>query len=287
MLLSVIILSKTSSDLLFDTTMNCINSLLNSEDFSNQYELEVIVVESNKEYSLSYTFPESVTVIVPEEPFGFHRYLNIGIERASGDFLALCNNDLIFHKSWFSEIVKISKERKDILSFSPIDPIKELDRFSDNFVIGYKVTQHIKGWCLVCKKEVFDTIKKLDNRFTFYYSDNDFALSLLYYGIKNAVVPSAHVEHLHKIATKESSKEKDVFLEPDSGGKKIPKYLYHDSLKWILQDKRVLHDHLIYYNKWGNPNSTYRIAKYAESLNNLHLNILTRMLFTVKRFFKI
>lgn len=287
MLLSVIILSKTSSEHLFNTTMNCINSLLKSEDFTEQHQLEIILVESNKEYNLTYTFPDAIKVIVPEESFGFHKYLNVGIKNASGEFIALCNNDLIFHKDWFSEIVKVSKKRKDILSFSPIDPNNELQRFSGDYVLGYKVTQHIKGWCLVCKKEVFGKIKKLDNRFTFYYSDNDFALTLLYHGIKNAVVSGAHVEHLHKIATKESSKEKDVFLEPDSSGKKIPKYLYHDSLKWILQDKRVLHDHLIYYNKWGNPNSTYRIARYAESLNNLNLNLLTRLLLKIKRFFKV
>jgi len=287
MLLSVIILSKTSSEHLFNTTMNCINSLVSSEDFSREYELEIIIVESNKEYNLKHTYPDTIKVIVPEEPFGFHTYLNIGINNASGDFIALCNNDLIFHKNWFSEIVKVNKERKDILSFSPIDPTKELNRFSHDYVMGYKVTQHIKGWCLVCKKEVFSKIKMLDNRFTFYYSDNDFALTLLYYGIKNAVVSGSHVEHLHKVATKESSKEKDVFLEPESAGKKIPNYLYHDSLKWILKDKRVLHDHLIYYNKWGNPNSTYRIARYAESLNNLHLNILTRILLGVKRFLKV
>ncbi|MDT7831938.1 glycosyltransferase [Flavobacteriaceae bacterium S356] len=267
--------------------MNCINSLMSSEDFNKKYQLEIIVVESNNEYDISYTFPENVKVIVPKEPFGFHRYLNIGIQNASGDFLALCNNDLIFHQSWFSEIVKVSTERRDILSFSPIDPTKELHKFSSDYVLGYKVTQHIKGWCLICKKEVFQKIKRLDNRFTFYYSDNDFALTLLYHGIKNAVVSASHVEHLHKIATKESSTEKDRFLEPDSAGKKIPKYLYHDSLKWILQDKRVLHDHLIYYNKWGNPNSMYRIAKYAESLNNLNLNVLTRILLGVKRAFKI
>lgn len=287
MLLSVIILAKTSSQHLFNTTMNCINSLIASEKFSEQVKLEIIIVESNKEYHRDFAYPESVKVIVPEEPFGFHRYLNIGIIRASGEFIALCNNDLIFHQSWFSEIVKISAQRKDILSFSPIDPTKELNRFSEDYVEGYKVTQHIKGWCLVCRKEVFTKIKMLDERFTFYYSDNDFALTLLYYGIKNAVVSGAHVEHLHKVATEESSKEKDKFLSPENIGKKIPKYLYHDSLKWILQDKRVLHDHLIYYNKWGNPNSTYRIARYAASLNALHLNILTRLLLGVKRLFKI
>ena len=46
-------------------------------------------------------------------------------------------------------------------------------------------------------------------------------------------------------------------------------------------------DHLTYYNKWGNPNSTYRISRYALKLNKLHLNIVTKALFLFKRVFKL
>jgi glycosyltransferase involved in cell wall biosynthesis len=267
--------------------MNCISSLQQSEDFKKGFELEIIIVESNREYQKEYTFPDFVTVIVPETSFGFHKFLNIGIEKAKGDFIALCNNDLIFHLNWFSTIVNVYKNHKDILSFSPIDPTKELGKFKGEYELGYKVTQQIKGWCLVCHKTMFRKIKKLDNRFQFYYSDNDYALSLLYYGIKHAVVSNSHVAHLHKVASKEGMHKKDDFFNPESLGMKIPKYLHGEGFQWILSDKRVLFDHLTYYHKWGNPNSMYRIARYSETLNNLHLNFITRLLLNIKRALKI
>jgi GT2 family glycosyltransferase len=286
MTLSVIILSKTISDTIFDTTMNCIRSLQDSENFKNN-NLEILLIESNADYSESYSYPKEVKVIIPAEEFGFHKFLNIGIKAAKNEFIALCNNDLIFNENWFSEIIKVAERRKDILSFSPIDPRNELGKFKGDFLEGYKVTQQIKGWCLVCKRELFNIYGLLDDKFKFYYSDNDYALSLLFYNIKHVVVTNSKVVHLHKVTTKDVSNNKDAFFEEISVDVKVPKYLYHKNLRWILSDKRVLFDHLTYYKKWGNPNSTYRISRYALKLNKLHLNIVTKALFLCKRIFKV
>lgn len=282
--LSVIILAKTNSDLVFETTMNCINSLIQSENFNDN--LEIIIVESNKEYLLKYKYPDKTKLILPDEEFGFHKFLNIGVKASKGKYVALCNNDLIFEKKWFSEIINVAKKNKEILSFSPIDPRFELDKYHF-FKEGYKVTQHIKGWCLVCDKRLFTKYKKLDENFKFYYSDNDYALSLLYYNIKHVVVAKSHVKHLHRINSTEAENRKDDFFNEKVIKRKLPKQLYSDDLKWILSNERVLFDYLTYYNKWGNTDSVYRIAKYAQKLNRIKLNVLVKILFQIKRKFKL
>lgn len=285
--LSVIILSKTNSNHIYNTTMNCIISLVDSEDFNSSFKLEIILVESNANYLKDFQFPEFVKVIVPNTDFGFHKFLNIGVKEANGNFIALCNNDLIFHKNWFTEILKIDIKEKVFSSFSPIDPRKEIGRFTNSFDEGYKVTQQIKGWCLVCKKEMFNKYKSLDENFKFFYSDNDYALSLLFYNLKHAVVSSSHVSHLHKVNSSESVKKKDDFFEEVKINQKIPKQLYQPNLKWILNNKRVLFDYMTYYEKWGNTNSTYRAKRYALKLNNLGLNPLVKLMFIIKRKFKL
>lgn len=286
--LSIIILSKTSSDYSFKTTMNCIDSLFSSMLTPNTIKFEVVLVESNPDYlKEGYVYPKEVKVVIPNEDFGFHKFLNIGINNSVGRKVALCNNDLIFKPNWYYEIQKVALANPSITSFSPIDPRKEMGRFKGEFELGYKVTTHVKGWCLVIERSSVEKINFLDEKFEFYYSDNDYALSLLFYNIKNAVVSKSHVEHLHRVSTNESKKNKDPFFSKDISQFKIPKYLYHDDLKWILKDERVLKDHLIYYEKWGNPNSTYRIARYSVKLNEWKLNIVTRILFLIKRKFKI
>lgn len=280
--LSVIILSKTISDNIFKTTMKCINSLEQSEKFKNNY-LEILLIESNRNYLQEFSYPEHVKVIIPEQDFGFHKFLNIGIKVAKNKFIALCNNDLIFHENWFSEIKKVAKQREDILSFSPIDPRKELYKFKEPFEEGYKVSQQIKGWCLVCRKELFNKIGLLDERFKFFYSDNDYALSLIFFNIKHAIVPSSHVVHLHRVNSKEAENKKDSFFNEVVNRKNIPKELFNSNLSWILNNKRVLCDYLIYHKKWGNTNSLYRVVDYALKLNKLKLNFLVRIMFMIKR----
>ena len=286
MSLSVIILSKTVDDFVYKTTLKCISSLENSESFKPG-ELEIILIESNPEYKKLFTYPAQVKVLIPQQEFGFHKFLNIGIQAATKDYIALCNNDLVFHDKWFSEILTISNQHSDILSFSPIDPNKELNTYKEEYLLGYKVTKHIKGWCLVCKKELFKKIGFLDEAFTFYYSDNDYALNLLYHNIRHALVTKSKVEHLHQVTTKAVINKKDVFFEKVHQGIKIPRYLNHPNLKWILTDTRVLFDHLIYYKKWGKPGSLYRLISYSESLNAMHLNFVVKAIFLLKRFLRI
>lgn len=285
--LSIVILSKTDSVMSYETTMNCIESLWETLGENHQNNYEIILVESNPNYKKEFSYPNYVKVIVPKVQFGFHKFLNFGIKKSKGNFIALCNNDLLFKKDWFNEIISVAHKNPSIGSFSPIDPRKELNKFRGDYQIGYKVTQQVKGWCIVVKNEVLLKIKLLDENFKFYYSDNDYALSLLYYNIEHAVVTKSYVEHLHKISTNESKKNKDSFFKENISNLKIPKHLYHKNLKWILSDSRVLFDHLTYYNKWGDPNSTYRIVRYSKTLNKLHLNYITRLLFLLKRIFKI
>lgn len=286
MSLSVIILSKTISDIVFKTTMNCINSLQESEEFKNN-DLEILLIESNRNYLEEFSYPENVKVILPEEDFGFHKFLNKGIKVAKNKFIALCNNDLIFHKNWFSEIKKVAKQREDILSFSPIDPRKELHKFKEPFEEGYKVSQHIKGWCLVCRKELFNKLGLLDERFKFFYSDNDYALSLIFFNIKHALVTSSHIEHLHRINSKEAKSKNDTFFNEEVNLKNTPKELFNSNLSWILNDKRVLCDYLIFHKKWGSTNSLYRVINYALKLNKLKLNFLVRIMLMIKRKLKL
>ena len=117
MLLSVIILAKTDSNLSFNTTSNCIETLKKSEDFTDNFKLEIIIIESNKKYNDTFKFPQDVKVIVPYETFGFHKFLNIGIKASKGKFIALCNNDLLFHKNWFSSRLQNVKAVKSYRFF--------------------------------------------------------------------------------------------------------------------------------------------------------------------------
>lgn len=279
MKVSVILLAKTDSEALFEMTQNCIQSLLDSEQ---EMVFEIIIIESNKQYSQQkFQYPDFVKVIVPTQQFNFHQFLNIGIKAATGGFIALCNNDLIFHKDWFSAILKVSEKHKDIFSFSPLHEINT-DKSRD-FLIGYKVTQQIKGWCIVVKASIFKKIGMLDETFNFYYADNDYGMTLKYWNIKHALVYNSYVEHLEKKSTnipQINAEQKAALLIKHQG--QLPKYLLEERYDYVFWSESTLLDFLKFHNKWGSPKLLYRKHKIADLLMQFHLGYFNRFFLKMK-----
>lgn len=272
MKLSAIILSRTISKDLFEMTSKCINTLISSE---KNIETEVIVVESNKKYFESgFKYPEFVKVIVPEADFNFHKFLNIGISASSGDYIASCNNDLIFYEDWFSEILKVAEKNPKIRSFSPNG--KNVANFQQDFEIGYKVRTHVFGWCFITKRDVFDQTGLLDETFDFNFADNDYALTLKKYNVQHAVVFRSNVEHLDP---KEANIDKGDWysLQQKAAAEKLkadPKYN-------SSTDKKALEDSLKFHKKWGNANKLYRKNKIADVLIRYHLGFLNKIILSL------
>jgi GT2 family glycosyltransferase len=276
MKVSAIFLARTDSDESFAMTSKCIQSAIESE---SNVAFEIIVVESNKEYYQStFTYPNFVKVIIPQEQFNFHRFLNIGIQHAAGDFIALCNNDLIFHQNWFTEILKISKLHPEILSFSP-SGVPNTNPQQIDFLIGYKVMQQIKGWCIVVKPEIFNIIGELDETFSFYYADNDYGMTLKYHNVKHALVFNSYVEHLEKKAKpKTVSVLNEAFIKKHN----IPDYLLHERFHYIYYNENVFLDFIKFHNKWGSVKVIYRKNKIADLFIKYHLGYFNRFFLKIK-----
>lgn len=249
--LSAIILSYTKNEKIHRMTLDCIRTLEQSEDFINQFDLEIILIESNRSYiQEGYAYPDNVSVIIPDVQFNFHAYLNMGIAVASQPFIALCNNDLIFHEGWFSEMMNVKKVKPEIRSFCPVQP-KEKTTFNV-YEIGYNVRTHIKGWCIVVEKELFKTIGPLDEQFDFYYADDDYAMTLRKYHIDHALVYRSIVEHLGGENTETMRKEGNAEYNEIIGKyPDLPAYLYTDGYSWILKNEKLLNGHMKFHKKWG------------------------------------
>lgn len=280
MVVSAVILSNTKSDSIYEITLECIQSLVASE---SNFTFEIILIESNQQIDKSgYHFPEYVRVIQPKEAFNFHRFLNIGIEASSGEFIGLFNNDLIFKKGWMSEIYKVSQEHPNLQSFCPVDFNSKFTPesiFEDqNYLFGYDVRKHVVGWCILVKKELFKTFR-LDERFDFYFADDDYSLSLKKYNIKHAVVRKSNVIHLENMITKEFKKEKDVFFKVKIDRKDIPKELLKLN-SWILEDEKLLDGYIRFHKKWGSRRSLKLKNKIYEILIKLRLTKLGYWLYS-------
>lgn len=285
MLFSAIILSNTKSQSIFDMTLHCVESMINTEKDNSILKFEVLLIESNKEiHNTAFKYPENIKVIIPNEEFNFHKFLNIGIKAATGDFVGLFNNDLIFKKSWLTEILKVKKVFPSVQSFCPVDYESKFTPKSffnkQLYLFGYKVRRHIVGWCIIAEKKLFEDTGLLDERFSFFYADDEYSLMLQKYNKKHIVVAKSEVSHLESKVSKELEKKKDSFFDRIEILKEdIPKYIFTEQNRWMLERTKLLQGHIIFHKKWGSPKTVAIKSKIGRIFIKNGLGFLNKYFF--------
>lgn len=192
----VIILSYAKDDASRQMTLDAIDSLIASEP-DGTIRFLILIIESNSALA-PFQYPNSKT-IYPPLPFGYHRFMNIGISQTVSSYLCLCNNDLVFHPFWASVILKEMEKDSALMSASPRCSVfhgkRGLD-LSKKIHVGYENGVHVAGWCIFAKRAIFSIIGPLDEHFDFWYCDDDYRNTLEKHGVKHALITDAIVDHL-------------------------------------------------------------------------------------------
>jgi GT2 family glycosyltransferase len=263
--------------------MNCIQTLIESID--PLIFFEIVLVESSSNYDSGvFTYPDSVTIVrSSEKQFNFHRNLNLGYEHSIGQFIAFCNNDLVFHPKWFQHILKVA-ENMTIKAFSPVDPkepkLPKEVRLNNKYVEGYEIQKYFKGWCFVVRREVFQIIGKFDERFNFYFADSDFIMTLFKYNLSHVAVMEAKVEHIQKKAANSYNKNMDELLKGLTIDRsKIPKYVFKENRYWLLTDDKMVEGLIQYHKKWGGAKALKIKAILAALSEKIKLPFLKRVIY--------
>jgi len=195
-LLDIVIVSFAKNEWCKTATQKCIESLLASEKDSEKI-FNIIVVESNYDVKWDHISP-CVTTYKAPLPYGYHKFLNFGRKKGNAEWVALCNNDIIFSKEWFTKILESSVRNKDVLSFSPIcsfTQVKNKIKVGSGDLVGHQLRIHISGWCIVQKRKIYDIIGDLDENFIHWCCDSDYALSLFKNDLKHVLVTDSVVDH--------------------------------------------------------------------------------------------
>ena len=191
-----IILTKTSDERFYSMTCQTINTLLESEP-SHQFHIKLI--ESNYSSAYNYVYPNIIETLKPVESFNYNRFLNFGLDLCTSDWIIISNNDVIYTPGWLTTLLAEHEKDNDLLSMCPYEPKWHSAYYpiAVDVNYGYNYKTFVTGWCIVANKKVFQTIGKLDERFPFWYQDDDYGLTLQKYGIKHAMVKNSIVYHLN------------------------------------------------------------------------------------------
>lgn len=194
--IDIIILSFAQTEELKQVTVNCLNSLMASED-PDKIKFNIIVVESKKELK-PFQYEYGLTVY-PDQPFGYNCYMNIGISMTSASYICLCNNDLLFHPKWATEILKPFRDYSVLSSASPMCTIHHTKLgFKPNIGLfaGHRERTEVSGWCIFLKRAALSLMGKLDENFTFRHASHDYTHLLWVLNLTHVLVTSSLVDHL-------------------------------------------------------------------------------------------
>lgn len=191
----IVIVSDSKNQSLIDMMNHTLKTLYSSEKDINFFTY--IVESSDSNFSHIH---KNIKMIKPKAPFGYHKYLNIGRKSGNSEYVCLCNNDLDFKQGWASEIIKKMNNDPKLLSASPYskNPHLNLYNIKENSGVydGYQVTKELTGWCIFQRRSLYKIIGDLDERFVFWYCDNDYAEELKIRKIKHLLITSSVVNHL-------------------------------------------------------------------------------------------
>ena len=275
---SVIILSYAIDEEVYQMNVCAIESLYASQKWRED-ELEVLLMESNKESK--YTYDRRVRVMIPEEKFGFHRFFNIGLDNTSGEFVAFCNNDIVFMPGWWSAIMEEKRKHPKFMCFSPADSsypmmAEEIAKDKD-YIIGWENKRHFAAWCFVWERKIFDTIGRFDEAFDFYGADDDELQMLRYYAIQNVLVTGSEVKHLSQVVTEKLGPEQ--YRIKDKEQYPLTKEELRRNMTWLWDDVRSYEAYRRLEKKWGHWRMVGRVNRFFERYPWLHIRPISQLLY--------
>ncbi len=223
---SIIILTRNRKLLLQD----CLNSLINN---LKNLSYEIIVVDNastDGSAQVAKSFAK-VTLIQNKKNLGVAKGRNLGVSKARGEFIVFLDDDTFIKKPVFPKIINFMEKNKDVgivgpKLLYPSGKIQESVRsfptllsilwrgtflhkifpstsFYKNYILKdfnhreIKEVDWVLGACQVIRKEVFEELGLLDEKFFFGYEDIDFCYRAKKAGWKTIYWPYSQVYHYY------------------------------------------------------------------------------------------
>lgn len=180
--------------------------------------IEVCVIETGLPYQ-TLPAPYQNCIVYPGhfKEFNYNHALNTYVKfyldtskypEEIPEYLAFCNNDLIFHTGW-SGIVE-DMRRRGYRSASPWCPKSHPryhDRSKEKVFQGAWTRKNLAGWCFIWETSLWEELGGLPEDYTFYCSDNATEKLLREHSIAHALFRDYEVTHLGSQTLKSAPEE--------------------------------------------------------------------------------
>lgn len=200
-MIDVIIVSDAKTDRLRKITQQAVDTA-NLDNWVN-----CIVVEGN--HRAPY-YKNAITIYLDQAEFNYNYALNAGAEHGGGQYIAFCNNDVIFKPGWSGIVEEMLLEGYDSASpwcdysHPPIHGARDKRR---GIIRGRHVRTNFAGWCFIWKRELYSRIGPLPETYRFFCADNAVVKLMEKYAVAHFLSRLFVVNHLGSMTLKEIPKD--------------------------------------------------------------------------------
>ncbi|MBU2529979.1 MAG: glycosyltransferase family 2 protein [Elusimicrobia bacterium] len=217
----------------------CVKSIY--ENSGSSFELIFVDNGSDKKTVEYLKSQKDAIKVFNKKNYGFAKAVNQGLRLASCEYIAVVNSDIIFYPAWLKNMLKILS-KPNIGMVGPMtnrtvglqriklakkieNNSKALEIFSNamrmKFKDEYFLIHRLIGFCFVFKREIFEKIGLLDERFGIgCFEDIDYCLRIRQAGYKLAALKNVFVYHHnhgsfggHDNFLKFAIKNREVFID--------------------------------------------------------------------------
>lgn len=257
----------------------CIESIKKQD-----YQHEIIIVDNGStdgtpEYILS-TYPE--ILMVRNSNTGYGAGNNLGVQKASGEYVVFLNPDTIVERSWLKNLLDPVQKNSPVITTpkilvydgSCINTCGNINHFTGlTFTRGFldppaahnekTVVSGISGACFAMRREEFIRIGGFDERFFLYNEDSEFSWRAHVFQISVIYIPTSVVRHDYSLTV---SPQKMYYLE--KGRYLILKKYFSRKMAAILAPSLILTEILTfgYAARFGLKGIAFKVRAFYEGM---------------------
>lgn len=148
-------------------------------------------------------------IVIHQKNMGTNGARNVWVQNATGDYIAIINNDITLSKWWLRKMMEGFTD-DDIWMTQPLTTNPKIKRNNER---PFYFANHIEWWCYMVTKKIAEFLFPIDERLKIWWGDNRIFFKMFYAGGSLKIMKDVVVHHLEwQTADKKKNNERWLFM---------------------------------------------------------------------------